>query len=159
MDQEGEENEGGGDEGGGFLLESLATMNTVTIELRVDAVNGDTPRAIIRPKVVQVNTAKALRDIREGQRKMEKRIAIFTGVIVISLALATTLFETNIFEGGIEGIRLRTGLLAPPSKLNCGLAENRLQDQCVSKQSKLNSSWESIERSGGKVNHFSLNGM
>ena len=157
MDGEMEEN---GEESGGFLLESLATMDTVSIQTSVDAVHGDTPRAIIRPKVVQVNTAKALREIRESQRRMEKRIAILTGVIVASLAIATTMFESNIFEGGIEGIRLRTGLAGPQGKINCMLAENRGTDPCLSKKSKVEQSWESIERSGGgTVNHFSLNGM
>jgi hypothetical protein len=159
MDGEMEGN-GGEDEGGGFLLESLATLDTVTIQSSEGAASGDTPRAIIRPRVVQVNTAKALREIRENQRKMEKRIAVFTGLIVVSIAVVTALVQTNVLEGGIEGIRQRTGLAGPPQKVNCMLAENRLLDECVSKKSKLNSNWESIERSnGGSVNHFSLNGM
>lgn len=159
MAQEGEENEGG-DEGGCFLLESLGTLETVSIESAVGTSSGDTPRAIIRPKIVQVNTAKALREIRENQRKMEKKIAIFTCLTVVIIAVATTLLQTDILAGGVEGVRLKTGLASVPVKINCGLPENKNNEECLVKKSKENSSWKSLERSAtGPSNHFSLNGL
>lgn len=157
MSEELEKNEN--DDGGSFLLESLATLDSVTIQPTDEGDAGDTPRAIIRPKVVHVNTSKALREIRESQRKLERRIAVLTGMVFLSIAIIAVLVQTNILDGGIEGFRRRIGLSNQQAKINCALPINRGTDPCLSKKSKIDQSWEGIERSGGQtVNHFTLSG-
>lgn len=152
------------DEGGCFLLESLGTSDSVSIESVAEDLSqessGVTPRAVIRPKIVQVNTAKALREVRENQRKMEKKIAIFTCLIVIIIAVTTTILQTDLLDGGLAGARSKTGIASLPVKINCGLAENKNNEACVLKRNKESSSWKSLERSAsGPSAHFSLNGM
>ena len=159
--EDSERQDEGDDEGGCFLLESLGTLDTVTIESSENAQSGDTPRAIVRPKVVQVNTTKALREIQENQKRMEKKIATLTVAILVSLAIGVIATQTNVLENGVEGIRAHAAMAAKPAQpLNCSLAENKSQDECVVKKLRANSSFEGIGRSpNGQVSHFSLNGM
>jgi hypothetical protein len=149
------------DDMGGFLLGSLATMETVEIQASDSAIEGDTPKAIVRPAVATVNTAKALRELREKQKKTEKRIAVLTGLVVFTLTFSAAAFQTGMLERGFEGLKQRVAAAQiPQRRVNCALPENRANEECVEKKAKTNSSWEGIERTpGGSVNHFSLNRM
>ena len=161
MQQDGiNKREEGAEEEGGFFLEAVAMMDEVEFQPASGSESKNpTPTAISRPKLPQINANRAIRELREQQRRVEKRITIGVSVFVFALIGGLVMFQSDVFENGFVNIVSKlSSMNGKTNYANCSLPDRRHTAECQNRSGDTHSTWKSIERSRGQGNHFSLTG-
>lgn len=148
-----------------FLLESLSNLSSedAIVEetsekkypppmLQVE----DKPSrfALRHPQVLTFDPGRALRELQERQRRLERRIFTFFTMILLG-AVGTTLYlQSETFRSTVSKV---AKLAASPQPTNCEVSANKSLPECIARRRSNSSTWEGIERApDGKANHFTL---
>ncbi len=139
------------EEEGGFFLESLSALDAVQDPEEDTSLSGR--RSKPDSGIFSLDPNRAIRELRERQKRLEKLIAMLTGVIMLVVIGVAVVFQTNILDGAADRLSGRS----THTPVNCNSAADRDSEECQMRRRRQESTWSGIERSvNGKENHFSL---
>jgi hypothetical protein len=147
-------------EGGEFLLESLANLGAIDARAEEESSRGslfgigeDKPsRFAKKNNLIGFDPNRELRELREKQQRLEQKMLFLTLSIlfvVISVVIST---QTQVVSATIAKISSLSG----GRTANCALPANANLPECLTKRNGSSETWRSIER--GASSQFSLHG-
>jgi hypothetical protein len=147
-------------EGGEFLLESLANLGAINVSAEDESsqsnlfgMGDDKPsRFSSKNDLLGFDPNKELRQLREKQRKLERRVLFLTLSIIFVVFSVVLSTQTQIVSATIAKFSSRTG----SKTTNCALPANANLPECLTKRNSSAETWRSIER--GSSSQFTLHG-
>jgi hypothetical protein len=146
-------------EEGGFLLESLGKISAVDVSAEEEKKRSN-PRTkekkslfFGKDNIIGIDPNRELRELRERQQKLERRIFTLTMTFLVTLAVFIVGTQTSL---GGRAVRLVASSLGGGESVNCQIASNYNLPECIDKRNNANADWKAIER--GKNTQFTLHG-
>jgi hypothetical protein len=147
-------------EEGGFLLESLGNISQADLEQATEENKRPSPRVqekkslfFGKDNLIGIDPTRELRELRERQQQMEKRIFALSMTLLVSVLLFILCTQTSV---GPAAYRTVLAPLIESKSVNCQLATNQNNPECMVRRNSAGSDWKSIERGHGS--QFTLHG-